>query len=121
MTRNQCLVDYGYYDIPEFIVDFIDFLVRRQLNLYASDVFELLQLETEEEFSKALQKAVQTMQKAGIPVEEHIMPVYSDYHHQIIIDYKMSPLAFGMLTFYTEPVRENIARLQIEWLKRALQ
>ena len=121
MIRNHCLVDYNYYNTPAFIADFIEFLVRSQMNVYASDVFELLELETEEEFSKALEKAVQTMQKAGIPVEEHIMPVYSDYHHHIIMDYKMSPLVFGMLTFYVEPVKENIASLQIEWLKRALR
>ncbi len=118
---NQAnLVAREFMETPRFIAEFIDFLILHKLTLYASDIFELLQMENEEQFTRALDRTIQVLNAAGIPAGEHIMPVFTDFHRHTIIDYKMSPLAFGLMCMHMEPVNARAARWQVEWIKKAL-
>ncbi len=109
-----------YDDWYPFIGDFIRRLTEYRMNRYASEIFQLLELETEKQFADALEKTIEVLQKAGIPAEHHIMPVYKDVRQTLIADYKLSPLAFGLLCMHVEPVNEKIARLRVEWIKKLL-
>ena len=110
-----------FRDMPGFIRDFIRHLVDNRLNLYASEVFDILDFRTESQFEQTLEKVLDVLHKAGIPAEHHIRPVFAGYRSQAVIDYKMSPLAFGLMCMHAEPVTEHIARLQVEWLAKAVR
>jgi len=109
------------HPLPEFIADFIEQLVRHELSVYASDVYEILQWNSEDQFSRTLEKVLDVLHKAGVPAEHHIQPVFAGFYNQTVIDYKMSPLAFALMCVHAEPVTETSARLQIHWLEKALK
>jgi len=96
-------------------------LVEAQMTLYASEVFRMLELETQQQFTEALEKALHAMQEAGIPVEHHIQPVYAATGSNLITDYKMTPFATGMLAIHVYPDTPVTARLKSRWVKEGIK
>jgi len=117
MTRKYsypCVIE----ELPAYYRNFLRELVEAQMTLYASQIYNVLEMETEQQFAQALERAIQTMHKAGIPVEHHIQPVYAGYGDELIVDYKMTPLAFGLLTMNMYPDTAVSARLKAVWAKK---
>jgi len=102
-------------EVPEFYREFLEQLINAQMKYYASEIFNLLELETERQFTDALEKTIQTLHLAGIPAEHHIRPVYADYRGEVIVDYKMTPLAFGLIGMHAEPLNQTLAGFKIRW------
>ncbi len=109
-----------YGQMPRFVADFLEMLADSRMHLYASDVFGLLGLETEEQFARALERTLNVLQQAGEVPEHHIRPVFADFHSRTVMDYRMSPLAFGLMCMHAEPVNEQIARWRIRWIREGL-
>jgi len=112
-----CLIE----ELPPYYRNFLRNLIDAQMTLYASRVYQFLQLETERQFTEALERAIQTMHRAQIPVEHHIQPVYAGYGNELIVDYRMTPLAFGLITMQVYPDTEITARLKSAWAKKAFE
>ena len=110
-----------YGQMPPFIARFLDALIDSRMQVYASDVFDLLGLETEEQFSDALEKTLDVLHKAGHLPEHHIRPVFAGYHDRTVLDYRMSPLAFGLMCMHAEPVNDRIAGWRVRWIERGLK
>jgi hypothetical protein len=109
------------YEIPGYYRDFISRLIESRLQFYASQIFELLEMETQHQFLEALEKTIATLRLADIPVEHHIQPVYADLHGKIITDYKVTPLAFGLIGMHADPANMHIAKFKIELIKSFLR
>ncbi len=109
---------YPFQQNLGFIEKFMENLMESRMKYLASDLFHGLEMETEEQFIEALEKTLTTLQRAGIPAEHHVMPVFSDDRHRLVHDYKFSDLAFKLFCMHLEPVNEKIARLQVEWIRR---
>ncbi len=116
MKKNEALYPFGQHF--DWIEHFLETLMESRMKYYASDIFNWLELETEEQFTNALEKTLNTLQKAGIPAEHHIMPVFSGDRQKIVHDYKFSALAFKLFCMQLDPVNEKIAQLQVEWMKK---
>jgi hypothetical protein len=110
-----------FHPLAPFIARFIEQLVERGMSIYASDLYDLLEWDSEEQFSRTLEKVLDVLHKAGVPAEHHIRPVFAGFYNQTVTDYKMSPLAFALMCVHAEPVTETSARLQVGWLEKALK
>ncbi len=110
-----------YGQMPRFVAEFLDRLIDSRMHLYASDVFDMLGMETEEQFTRALERTLNVLRQAGEVPEHHIRPVFAGFHSQTVLDYRMSPLAFGLMCMHAEPVNEQIARWRIRWIRQGLR
>ncbi len=117
MRKNSlCILDEPsqYYRL------FLEILIDSQIRYYASDVYKMLEFSTMDQFITTLEKAVNTLHLAEIPVEHHIRPVYISDKRDLIVDYKISPLAFGLITMYAETESPRIARIKVDWIRKIL-
>jgi len=113
-TPYPCVIE----ELPVYYRNFLRRLVEAQMKLYASEIYRFLEMETEQQFTEALERAIQTMHRAGIPVEHHIQPVYAAYGNDLIVDYRMTPMAFGLIAMNAYPDTEVTARLKTAWAKK---
>ena len=109
------------YETPDYYRDFIRRLVESRMKFYTSQIFDLLEMETQRQFVDAFEKAIETLKLADIPVEHHIQPVYADMYGKIITDYRVTPLVFGLIGMYVDPANTHIAKFKIELIKSFLR
>ncbi len=109
-------------DIYSFkgLLEFIDAAIDSNMRHYASEIIELIEMGKEEELRGAMKRAQEACNAMGIPLENHFKKVYRENERGVVCDYKLSPLAFGLICINASPQNKNIARIQIEMVKRLL-
>ena len=109
-------------DVHQFrgLLEFIDAAIDSNMRHYASEIIELIEMGKEEELHGAMLRAREACQVMGIPLENHFKKVYREADSSVICDYKLSPLAFGLICINASPANKNIARIQVEMVKRLL-
>jgi hypothetical protein len=110
-------------DIYRFhgLLEFIDAVIDSNMRHYASEIIEIVEIGREEELLEALKRAQDACRVLNIPLDKHFKKVYRESKHNIVCDYKLSPLAFGLICINANPVNKNIARIQIEMIKRLIE
>ncbi len=103
------------------LLEFIDAVIDSNMRHYASEIIELVEMGNEKEIINAMIRAQDACRALDIPVEEHFKKVYrDDLQHRVICDYKLSPLAFGLICINANPKNKNIARIQVELINKLL-
>ncbi len=121
MTTFEKIHPCLFYETPSYYHDFLQTLVESRMKYYASEIFKILEMETQQQFIDALDKTIQTLHLAQIPVEHHIQPVYADYHGKALVDYKMTPLAFGLIGMYADPTGKILARFKVNGVRAMMK
>ncbi len=109
-------------DVNRFkgLLEFIDAAIDSNMRHYASEIIELVEMGREEELKGAMVRAQEACQVMGIPLENHFKKVYRDTERSVVCDYKLSPLAFGLICINASPANKNIAHIQVEMVKKLL-
>ncbi len=110
-------------DIYQFkgLLEFIDAVIDSNMRHYATEIIEMVEMGKEDELIEAMRRAQEACRIMNIPIDKHFKKVYRDNpDHRVICDYKLSPLAFGLVCINANPSNKNIARIQIEMIKRLL-
>ena len=102
------------------LLELIDAAIDSNMRHYASEVIELVEIGKEEELQGAMLRAREACRVMGIPLENHFKKVYRDAEHEVVCDYKLSPLAFGLVCINANPTNRNIAQIQVELVKKLL-
>ncbi len=109
-------------DVSRFkgLLEFIDAAIDSNMRHYASEIIEMVEMGKEEELMEAMLRAQEAIRAMGIPVENHFKKIYRESRHNVICDYKISPLAFGLICINANPSNKNVARIQIEMINKLL-
>ena len=102
------------------LLEFIDAVIDSDMRHYASEIIEMVEMGREQELLEAMQRAQTACQTMNIPIEQHFKKVYRESHQNVVCDYKLSPLAFGLICINANPANKNIARIQIEMINKLL-
>ena len=102
------------------LLEFIDAAIDSNMRHYASEMIELVDIGKEDELQGAMLRAQEACKVMGIPLENHFKKVYRDAEHEVVCDYKLSPLAFGLVCVNASPANKNIARIQVEMVKKLM-
>jgi hypothetical protein len=103
------------------LLEFIDAAIDSNMRHYASEIIELVEMGKEEELRGAMLRAQEACRVMGIPLENHFKKVYRDAEREVVCDYKLSPLAFGLVCINASPANKNIARIQVEMVKKLME
>jgi hypothetical protein len=102
------------------LLEFIDAVIDSNMRHYASEIIEMVEMGHEEELLRAMQRAQDACRAMDIPIDKHFKKVYRESHQNVICDYKLSPLAFGLICINANPANKNIARIQIEMINKLI-
>jgi DNA-damage-inducible protein D len=83
------------------------------LRHYASELAQLLHLETLERMQAALDRAMHICENAGLPVQSNFRPVYRSQGDSIQTDYHLSDLASYLVIINADADNEQVAYAQV--------
>jgi hypothetical protein len=102
------------------LLEFIDAVIDSDMKHYATEIIEMVEMGKDEELLQAMKRAQDACVSLGIPVDEHFKKIYRESHHDVICDYKLSPLAFGLVCINANPSNRNVAQIQVGIVKKLL-
>lgn len=92
-----------------------------ELLYYASDI-ELSMGFSEEELEEAIERAFQACTSLQISIDDHFKAIYrSDNLHEMVTDWKLSPLACYLLIINANPANTKVAKVQLFFASKNLQ
>ncbi|MES2734212.1 MAG: hypothetical protein V4714_20865 [Bacteroidota bacterium] len=91
------------------------FEANPQFKRYASDLLDMLGLESFEEILEPIERAKRTCQTMGIPENQHFKQIYrfNSLSMSLRPDYKLTPLATYLITVNANPANINVAKAQV--------
>ncbi len=115
------LIDTNEVNRFKGLLEFIDAAIDSNMRHYASEIIELVEMGKEEELRGAMMRAQEACRVMDIPLENHFKKIFRDAEHSVVCDYKLSPLAFGLVCINASPANKNIARIQVEMIKKLME
>jgi len=103
-------LDAGFKQVDRFE----DLIQEAILSYYASDIFREFGFSSFSDFQDALQKTLTILNKAKIPVTNHIRIIFRDENHQIFQDWKLSSLAYHLVKINGAIDNQNVVDYQIK-------
>ncbi|MDO1513905.1 hypothetical protein Q2T41_14685 [Maribacter confluentis] len=97
------------------IARFMDFYHSLQMNYLASDLLE--QGLSPKQITDAVIKAINIGKVSGLMMKEHFKPVFSGFNNKIIIDCKLSHLAYGLVLLNADVELNVVGNFQITVLR----
>jgi hypothetical protein len=92
-----------------------------ELLYYASDIEQSMGF-SDEELEEAIERAFQACTSMHISIDDNFKAIYrSDNRHEMIADWKLSPLACYLLIINANPSNSNVARVQLFFASKNLQ
>ena len=111
----ELLIYQNKYSQADAIENFLDFYYNLQLAYLASDLLE--EGLSPKQISDAVLKAIKAGKSAGLEIEQHFRPVFTDLKREIINDCKLSKLAYGLVWLNAEADSSTVAQWQIKILR----
>lgn len=90
------------------------------LTHYASDLLPELELANEISFMDSIGKAQQVMATLNLPVESHFKRIYRNNEGCIYCDYKLSHIAYLLVSINGDVANPKVAGIQYELISRLL-
>lgn len=116
--RSLIRIEQTQYNTP--ITDFIFAVKDAKLKHYASDLFPELEMINEELFNHSLQRAQKVCATLNIPVHEHFKRVYRTSENKIYCDYKLSHIAYILVSINGDVSSKKVAKIQMELVNTLL-
>lgn len=103
------------------IANFVAAIIESQLTHYASDLYPELGIDDDRMFLDSLARARQVCATLKLPVKEHFKKVYRYAEGDVYCDYKLSYTAYVLVSINGDVSSRNVARVQMELVKRLLE
>lgn len=113
-------LDYDRTVSPNFEI-FLESLRYQKLKYYASELQQRLQITELNELKQAVNRAMSVCRIQQLGMEDHFKPIYRCEESQVIIDWKLSPLAYCLVMLNANPAHAEVARLQLQLVHRVMQ
>lgn len=84
-----------------------------ELNYYASELIDYLELADEQELELALERAFQVCSSLHISIEDNFKQVFRFDGQKLYSDWQLSSLACYMITINGNPIHPKVARAQV--------
>ncbi|MGK7396693.1 MAG: hypothetical protein ACNS62_19100 [Candidatus Cyclobacteriaceae bacterium M3_2C_046] len=104
-----------------YLDEFINSFNSRQCKYYASEIFHDDDLSREIEIFQAIDRAIKACISLNIPVNQHFKTVYKSLEDDVYIDWKLSAFASYLCLINGRPTDPEIARLQVEAIRKFVQ
>jgi len=104
-------IEYTSHQTP--IADFIFAVKDSKLKHYASDLFPELEMIDEELFNYSLQRAQKVCATMNLPIHEHFKKVYRTSENNIYCDYKLSHIAYLLVSINGDVSSRKVAEIQM--------
>lgn len=102
------------------INQFVNALNDAQLTHYASDLLPELELANEISFMESITRAQQVMATLNLPIEGHFKRIYRTTEGCIYCDYKLSHVAYLLVSINGDVANKKVASIQYELIKRLI-
>jgi len=112
-------IEYTSHRSP--IADFIFAVKDSKLVHYASDLFPELDMVDEELFNHSLYRAQKVCTTMNFPVHEHFKKVYRTSDNNIYCDYKLSHIAYLLVSINGDVSSKKVAKIQMELVNTLLK
>jgi len=86
---------------------------ENRLNLFASEIMETLEIEDSDEIALAINRAFRACGSLNIPFNRNFKKVYRFDGIQLMMDWKISPLACYLIIINCNPDNEQVAKAQL--------
>lgn len=106
--------------IHSALSEFLIALRDARLIHYASDLLPELELANEVDFMISIRKAKRVMATLNLPVEEHFRKIYRTRGEYVFCDYKLSHIAYLLVSINGDVENQQVARIQLELVNRLL-
>jgi hypothetical protein len=97
MKMQKSIIVFGTSDGFNLLDKFENLIQEAILKYYASDIFREVGFTCISDFQDALKKTSKILNRAKIPVNNHIRIIFRDQNHQIYQDWKLSSLVYHLI------------------------
>lgn len=111
---QESLIVFGLDDGFKQVDRFEDLIQESLLSYYASDIIREFGFINISDFQEAIQKTSTILNKAKIPLTNHIRTIFRDQNHQIFLDWKLSSLAYHLVKINGGIENQNVVDYQIK-------
>ncbi len=101
---------------PAMLEDFLDALYSCDMHYLASDL--LNDGLTPGQIARAVQRAMLAVQRAGIEVRRHFLPVYTPHKGQLVRDCKLTRFGYALVLLNADPGCRAVARWQVRLVRK---
>ncbi len=104
------------YEHPDAIIqesNKSEWLFEAKLNYLVSEVMNALHIEDADEMATSLKRAVLACGSLELPLHRNFKKVFRSDGENMIMDWKLSPLACYLIVINCNPGNEHVARAQL--------
>jgi len=111
------LVTFWELEENQFLARLRQGIEESQLIYTASQLKEVLQLESQEEIHRAIQKAINIFNTLNFNSKKHFKQVYCAQNNTISIDWKLSRLGYLLVLINCDSEHPLVAKAQMELIR----
>lgn len=108
------------FENPSFVA-FLHSLQESKLRYYASELQNILEMNTLESLEAALLRAMNVCRHQQLDLAEHFKPIYRCKESGVVKDWKLSPLAWCLVMINADPANPAVARMQLTLLAKSIE
>jgi hypothetical protein len=99
---------------------FLEGLRNQRLKYYASELQQVLELDSITELADSVNRAISACQTQKVVIDDHFQPIYRCEETQLIHDWKLSPFAYCLVMMNANPAHSQVARFQFQLVQRVM-
>lgn len=101
-----------------YIEDFLQGVSELNFRFYVSEIQQSAGLAGQAETEEAVRRAMDACRTQQLPLNEHFKPVYRCEEKKVILDWKLSELAWCLVMINANPANPAISRFQLALLQK---
>jgi hypothetical protein len=117
---TTALVTFWELEESQFLARLRTVIEELKLVHTASQLKEVLQLESMSDLDQPIQKAIETMQLLNMSSRPHFQQVYCAQNNSIQLDWRLSSFAYLLIILNCDPKHPMVAKTQVELIKNQI-
>lgn len=101
-----------------YIEEFLKGLRELNFHFYASEIQQTLGLYSLADMEEAVRRAMNSCRSQQFPLHEHFKPVYRCQEKKVILDWKLSELAYCLVLMNSDPAHPAVSQFQFTLLRK---
>ncbi len=101
-----------------YIEEFLQGVAELNFRFYVSEIRQTAGLAGQAETEEAIRRAMDACRSQQLPLNEHFKPVYRCEEKKVILDWKLSELAWCLVMLNANPANPVVGQFQLTLLQK---
>lgn len=101
-----------------YIEEFLQGIAELNVRFYLSEIRQAAGLTGQAETEEAIRRAMDACRSRQLPLREHFKPVYRCEEKKVILDWKLSELAWCLVMLNANPANPAVGHFQLALLQK---